>query len=140
VQGPDYSGPTLMHSSDVLVGIARTALEPLFPCFRCGYKCLLHCRETFATHRNRPQSSVGTAMDYGLDGWDSIPGRGKKFFSTAFRSALGPTQLPIQWVPQSLSPRVKHPGREADGSPPSSVISNGGATPTLSNTFSWRGA
>ena len=31
------------------------------------------------------------------------------------------TQLPIQWVPMFLSPGVKHPGHEANHSPPSVV-------------------
>jgi hypothetical protein len=35
------------------------------------------------------------------------------------RTALAPTQLPIQWVPEALSLRVKRPGREADHLPPS---------------------
>jgi hypothetical protein len=35
--------------------------------------------------------------------------------------ALGPTQPPIQWVPEALSLRVKRPGRKADHSPPSSA-------------------
>jgi hypothetical protein len=34
---------------------------------------------------------------------------------------LGPTQPPIQWVPATLSPGAKRPGREADHSPPSSA-------------------
>jgi hypothetical protein len=42
-------------------------------------------------------------------------------FTTASRTALGPTQPPIQWVPGSLSLGVKRPGREADHSPPSSA-------------------
>jgi hypothetical protein len=29
-----------------------------------------------------------------------------------------PTQPPIQWIPGTLSPGVKRPGREADHSPP----------------------
>jgi len=46
-------------------------------------------------------------------------------FTTAFRTSLGPTQFPIQWVQGVLSPRVKRPGREADHSPPSSAeVSN----------------
>jgi hypothetical protein len=37
------------------------------------------------------------------------------------RTALGPTQPPIQWVPGALSLGVKRPRREADHSPPSSA-------------------
>jgi hypothetical protein len=36
------------------------------------------------------------------------------FLTTASRSALGPTQPPIQWVLGALSLGVKRPGREAD--------------------------
>jgi hypothetical protein len=43
------------------------------------------------------------------------------FFTTASRTALGPTQSPIQWVPGTLPLGVKRPGREADHSPPSSA-------------------
>jgi hypothetical protein len=42
-------------------------------------------------------------------------------FTTASRTALGPTQPPIRWVPEALSLGVKRPGREADHSPPSSA-------------------
>jgi len=42
-------------------------------------------------------------------------------FITASRTALGPTQPPIQWVAGALSLRAKRPGREADHSPPSST-------------------
>jgi hypothetical protein len=48
-------------------------------------------------------------------------GAGKVFlpFATAVSwSALGPTQPPIQWVPEALSLRVKRPGHEANHSPP----------------------
>jgi len=37
------------------------------------------------------------------------------------RSALGPIQPPIQWVPGNLSLGVKWPGHEADHSHPSSA-------------------
>jgi hypothetical protein len=42
-------------------------------------------------------------------------------FTTASRTALGPTHPPIYWVPGALSLGVKRPGREADHSPPSSA-------------------
>jgi hypothetical protein len=37
------------------------------------------------------------------------------------RLALGPTQPPIQWVVEALSPAVKRPRREADHSPAASA-------------------
>jgi hypothetical protein len=37
------------------------------------------------------------------------------------RTALGPTQPPVQWVPVAVSLGVKRPVREADHSPPSSA-------------------
>jgi hypothetical protein len=42
-----------------------------------------------------------------LDGWNSIPARGKIFlFSTAYRLAFGPTQPPIQCVLWGKAARV----------------------------------
>jgi hypothetical protein len=50
-------------------------------------------------------SSVGIATGYGLCGQGSNPGRSNIFLSsTASRPALGPTQLPVQWVPRDISP------------------------------------
>jgi hypothetical protein len=43
-------------------------------------------------------SSVGTATRYGLDG-PGIECQWGRYFPRPFRPALGPTQLPIQWVP-----------------------------------------
>jgi hypothetical protein len=67
--------------------------------------------------------SLGTALGYGLDDQgfrvDSRRGLGIFLFTTASRTALRPTQPPIQWVPRALSLGVKRPGREADHSPPS---------------------
>jgi hypothetical protein len=79
-------------------------------------------------------SSVGIALDYGLDDRGSgvrFPvGLGIFLFTTASRTALGPTQNPIQGVPGTLSLGVKRPGREADHSPPSSAkVKMHGATP-----------
>jgi hypothetical protein len=53
--------------------------------------------------------------------FDSRCGLGIFLFTTASRTALGPTQHPIQWVPGAVSLGVKRPGREADHSPPSSA-------------------
>jgi hypothetical protein len=41
--------------------------------------------------------------------------------TAAFRTSLGSTQLPIQWVPGTLYLEVKRPGREAGQLPPSIV-------------------
>jgi len=44
-----------------------------------------------------PSSSVGIATDYGLDGPGLHPG-GDEIFRQS-RPAMGPTQPPVQWVP-----------------------------------------
>jgi hypothetical protein len=49
-------------------------------------------------------------------------GLGIFLFTTASRTALRPTQPPIQWVPRALCLAVKRPGREADHSPSSAEI------------------
>jgi hypothetical protein len=76
-----------------------------------------------------PGSSVSTVSDYGLGDWDSIPGRGKRFFPVASvsRPALGPTQPPVQWVQWGGDPfpgGKTRPGRDADHSSPSSAEVN----------------
>jgi hypothetical protein len=69
-------------------------------------------------------SLVRIVTGYGLDGRGSNSNKGKIFLCTASRSALGPTQPFITWLPRlptSLSPGVKRQGREADHSPLSSA-------------------
>jgi hypothetical protein len=58
---------------------------------------------------------------YGVLRFASRQGLGIFFSTAASRTALGPTQPPIQWAPGALSLGVKRPGREADHSPPSSA-------------------
>jgi hypothetical protein len=57
----------------------------------------------------------------GVLGFDPRRGLGIFLFTTASRTALGPTRPPIQWVKGALTLGVKRPGREADHSPPSSA-------------------
>jgi hypothetical protein len=83
--------------------------------------------------------SFGIATGYAMDGRDSIPGRGKRLFSTPQL----PDRLlgPIKRVPEVISLGVKRPGHEADHSPPSSAeVKNGGDMPPLPQTSSWGGA
>jgi hypothetical protein len=62
-----------------------------------------------------------TGWTIGVLGFDSRRGLGICFFITASRTALGPIQPPIQWVPGAFYLGVKRPGRESDHSPPSSA-------------------
>jgi hypothetical protein len=63
-------------------------------------------------------ATIWTIGVLGFDSWRSL----ENFLqTTAFRTAMGPTQHPIQWVPGALSLGVKRPGREADHLHPSSA-------------------
>jgi hypothetical protein len=76
-------------------------------------------------------------------GRSSSPGRLKSFlFSPASRPALGPTQLPIQWVLGALSPGVKRQGPQTHHSPPTSAEykKKCGSIHPLPHTPSWRSA
>jgi hypothetical protein len=87
-------------------------------------------------------SSVGIALGYGVLGFDSRRGLGSFLFTTLSKTALGPTQPPIQWVPGALFLGDKRPRREADHSPPSSVEVKEWVELYVRypNTPSWRGA
>jgi hypothetical protein len=58
--------------------------------------------------------SVGIATGYGLDVEILL------LFAVS-RPVLGPTQSPIQWIPEAFSQVVKRPRREVDHSPPTSA-------------------
>jgi hypothetical protein len=64
----------------------------------------------------------GSGWTIGVPGFDSRRGLGILLFTTVSRTAPGPTQCPIQWVPGALSLGVKRPWREADHSPPSTEV------------------
>jgi hypothetical protein len=70
-------------------------------------------------------------------GRSSRPRGGKNFhFSMSSRPALGPTQPPMQRVPE-----VKRPRRGTDHSPPTSAeVKKRGSRHPLARTFSWRSA
>jgi hypothetical protein len=78
----------------------------------------------------------------GVLGFDSRRRLGIFLFTTLSRTALGPTQPPIQWIPGVLFLGVKWPGRETDHSPPFSAEVKELVELYLHspNTSSWRGA
>jgi hypothetical protein len=88
----------------------------------------------------RSMCSWATSRTIGVLGFDSRRGLEIFLFITVSRTALGPTQPPIQWEPWALSLGVKRPGREADHShivPRSKCVELYLHSP---NTPSWRGA
>jgi hypothetical protein len=62
-----------------------------------------------------------TGWTIGILEFDYRRALGIFLFTIASRTALGPTQPPIQWVLGALSLGTKRPGREADHSHPSSA-------------------
>jgi hypothetical protein len=73
----------------------------------------------------RPQYSQCSQCSNDTTGWTTVvrfrAGAGILLCATTSRSALGPTQPPIQWVPAALFLGVKRPERETDHSPLSSA-------------------
>jgi hypothetical protein len=67
---------------------------------------------------------AGIATGYGLDGRRvgvRVPVEVRFLFSLHVVQTGYGAQPPIQWVPGTLSPGVKRPGREADHLPPTSA-------------------
>jgi hypothetical protein len=88
-----------------------------------------------------PVQRLATGWTIGIWGFDSQRELGIFLFTIRSRLALGPTQLPIQWVPGTLSPGIKRPRREAYHSPPSSAeVNNAWRYTSAPNTSSCRGA
>jgi hypothetical protein len=62
-------------------------------------------------------------------------------FATASRPALGPTQLPIQRVPEALSQGTERSEREDDHSPlPNAEVKNAWSYTSITHMSSWLGA
>jgi hypothetical protein len=103
--------PCHVHNSPPLVPVL-SQLQPVYR-FQPNFT-------TIHSYIGSRDSSVGiaTRLRAGRSGFDS---RGGGLFTTVSRTALGPTQPPIHWVPGALSLGVKRPGRDADHSPPSSA-------------------
>jgi hypothetical protein len=81
--------------------------------------------------------SIGIATCYGLDGWGSILGKGKWYFSIPRRPDrfAGLSSLLPNGYRGLLQPGVKLPGHGADHSPPCSAhVKNDGAVLTLPHT------
>jgi hypothetical protein len=64
---------------------------------------------------------LATTLRDGRLVFDYRQGLGIFLFDTASRPSLGPTQLPVQGIPDVLSPGIKRPWRKADHTPPSSA-------------------
>jgi hypothetical protein len=64
---------------------------------------------------------MALGYELGYRGFESRQRLGIFRYTTASRTALGPTYPHIQWVSGAVSLGVKRPGREADHSPPSSA-------------------
>jgi hypothetical protein len=63
---------------------------------------------------------------------------GAFLFATASKTALGPTQSPIQWVHGALTLGVKWPVRHADQSPPSTAkVTNAWSYSSTPHMSSW---
>jgi len=113
--------------------------------------CMMHTELALTTSVQNIFCSDGNlvgyviVLSYGLNDWgfQSWQRLGIFLFTTAVsRVALGPTQLPVQWVPGALALYVKQPGREADHSPPASSKVKECVELCLhsTNTPSWRGS
>jgi hypothetical protein len=80
--------------------------QPSYQTTRCYNSCKVNVKLSLGRSWN---SSIGIETGYGPDSWGSNTGWGKIFtLSIASRLVLGPTQPPIRWVPEDLSPRVRN--------------------------------
>jgi hypothetical protein len=98
------------------------SIAPLIPLPNSPYvssQTFLHTG-VYNTYRQVDVGSRGSSVSIvtKLWGWMTRFDSWLEFFflTTASRPPLGPIQLPIQWIPEALSPGLKRPGREDDNS------------------------
>jgi hypothetical protein len=82
---------------------------------------MMYSIHTFIHQRFMKHKAGATGWTIGVPGFDSRRGLVIALFTIASRTALGPTQPPLQWVLGAVSLGVKPPGRETDHSPLSSA-------------------
>jgi len=71
--------------------------------------------------------------NFGINGEESSSS------ATRILISLGPTQPPVQWVPEALSLGVKRPDRKSDHSPPSSAeVKKSWSSASTPHTSLWR--
>jgi hypothetical protein len=130
-------------------GFILTILEAMLCKRKTMYKaifCGLQVSETWVgisiIHSVHVHDNFAKSWTIGVLGFDCWWAQGIFLFTTAPRTALGPTQPPIQWIPGALSLEIKRLGREADHSHPSSAEVKEWVELYLHspNMPSWRGA
>jgi hypothetical protein len=79
---PNTKHFTVHHFSSFTIYLVFLILLPfpLFFSFACESAIFGVCTHTFLTFKYTLGSSVSIVSDWRLDGWDSIPGIGKRFF------------------------------------------------------------
>jgi hypothetical protein len=116
-------------------------MKTRFPANICGYENKTYCVSIANYYEPGQLNRYSDGLRAGRPGFDSRQGQEIFLFSTASRSALRPTQPPMQWVLVAFFPAGKTPGAVADHSLPSSAkVKNGGAIPPFPHTSSRRGA
>jgi hypothetical protein len=100
----------------------------LTSCYACGLwkGCIKCCRHMYCYTEWKQDIHVEFCIVISkteMEMRNIVSGRGLGIllFTTVSRTALGPTQPPIQWGTRGSFPGVKRPGCEADHSPLSSV-------------------